>query len=513
MTGIHSEEHLGRVAAELHSMKGDDGSESLLALQRQIVGGQDPLGDAFCAIRSPEFRRGAGATYTPWPIIDSMLRWARNNASPARVVDPGAGSGRFALKAADVFPKASIVAIESDPLAVQILRANVAAVGLEDRIAVIEDDYRQTRLPKIDGQTLFIGNPPYVRHHNIAEEWKEWFARSAAVYGVKASKLAGLHLHFYLRTLQLARHGDVGAFITSSEWLDVNYGDFLRQLLSRDLGGVALHVLDPKALPFADATTTGAITCFKVGQKADKFRVRNVGSAAKLNGLSGGRGVSWEKLIGADRWSMIIRPSPRPPAGFVQLGEICRVHRGQVTGGNRVWVGGDAAPQVPERFLTPAVTRAKELISAGNDLVDARGLKRIIDLPQDLSELDAEERRMVMRFLRWAKQQGAHQSYIARHRPAWWSVGLKPPAPILCTYMARRPPAFVRNQCGARHINIAHGLYPRENLSNEALDAIAAFLRDNVCIHSGRTYAGGLTKFEPKELERIAIPPIEQLTA
>ena len=28
---------------------------------------------------------------------------------------------------------------------------------------------------------------------------------------------------------------------------------------------------------------------------------------------------------------------------------------------------------------------------------------------------------------------------------------------------------------------------------------------------AGRTYAGGLTKFEPKELERIPIPELERL--
>jgi hypothetical protein len=77
--------------------------------------------------------------------------------------------------------------------------------------------------------------------------------------------------------------------------------------------------------------------------------------------------------------------------------------------------------------------------------------------------------------------------------------------------MARRPPAFVRNLCGARHINIAHGLYPREPLSDAALAALTSWLRGHVTQSSGRTYAGGLTKFEPKELERILLPPLEEL--
>lgn len=49
-------------------------------------------------------------------------------------------------------------------------------------------------------------------------------------------------------------------------------------------------------------------------------------------------------------------------------------------------------------------------------------------------------------------------------------MGLKEPAPVLCTYMARRPPQFTLNLCGARHINIAHGLYPWDHSENLELD-------------------------------------------
>jgi hypothetical protein len=79
--------------------------------------------------------------------------------------------------------------------------------------------------------------------------------------------------------------------------------------------------------------------------------------------------------------------------------------------------------------------------------------------------------------------------------------------------MARRPPAFVRNLCEARHINVAHGLYPREPLADEVLDALASWLTANVGIEGGRTYAGGLTKYEPRELERVLIPRVENLAA
>ena len=137
----------------------------------------------------------------------------------------------------------------------------------------------------------------------------------------------------------------------------------------------------------------------------------------------------------------------------------------------------------------------------------------MVDLPPELDEFTPAEKRRIREFLRWAKSLGADASYVATHRKAWWAVGLKPPAPILCTYMARRPPQFSLNECGARHINIAHGLYPRDDLDQPLLAAVVDWLNENVKVGSGRTYAGGLTKFEPKEIERLKIPHPERLTA
>ena len=479
-------------------------------LRRCIARGGDPLGEAFCRLRTPRIRREHGAVYTPGPIVAAMIRWAAGAGAPARIVDPGAGSGRFLLAAGEAFPDAELVGIEIDPLAALLLHANAAVRGMADRLTLLVADYRAAAIPEIDGQTLFLGNPPYVRHHDIAPEWKHWLSSTAAGFGFRASRLAGLHVHFFLKTYQLCRDGDYGAFITSSEWLDVNYGAVLRKLLVNRLGGEALHVIAPASMPFAETATTGAITCFSVGSRERGIRFREVFSPGELGALEGGRTVSRPRLDAARRWSPFLRPAKRPPQGSMELGEICRVHRGQVTGCNAVWIAGGWTGALPDAVLIPAVTRARDLLDAGAALSCAGGLRRVVELPVDLGELDEADRCKVRRFLRWAEGMGADKSYIARHRRAWWAVDLRPPAPILCTYMARRPPAFVRNRCGVRHLNIAHGLYPRETLPPAVLDSLAAWLRNNVGVAAGRTYAGGLTKFEPKELERIPIPKLER---
>jgi SAM-dependent methyltransferase len=486
-------------------------TRALKAIRAAIRAGNDPLGEAFCSIRSPEQRRSQGATYTPKPIVDAMIAWAAETGVPDRIVDPGAGSGRFLFAAAKAFPAVELIAVEIDPLASLLVRANAAVLGFAKRLSVQLVDYRELTLPTIDGPTLFVGNPPYVRHHDIKPKWKAWFGDAARSFGFIASGLAGLHVHFFVKTRQLARPGDFGAFITAAEWLDVNYGSVLRRMLADGLGGTALHVIDPKALPFSGTFTTGAITCFRVGARADQFTVRTVDSLDQLAPLSQGSAVAWSEVESTARWSLLLRRSPAPRHAGIELGELFRVHRGQVTGCNAAWIVGPDTPTLPTRYLFPAITKARELLAAGDTLAGVAHLKKVVDLPVDLDELTARERTQVDKFMAWAKRLKAHHSFIATHRRAWWAVGLKHPAAVLCTYMARRAPAFVLNRAAARHLNIAHGLYPRDPLPDRDLQAIVAYLRRHTTTAGGRVYAGGLVKFEPKELERLRLPRLEDI--
>jgi hypothetical protein len=355
-----------------------------------------------------------------------------------------------------------------------------------------------------------------VRHHQIAAAGKDWFRRAAREQGLPASALAGLHAHFFLATAHHAAPGDLGVLITAAEWLDVNYGRLVRELLLGALGGQAVHLIEPAAAVFADAAATSVIACFRPGTTPEAIRMHRVAGPAELGALAGGTLVPAPVLRAAPRWGPLLRvarpgsASPwrpgRLPEGHVELGELCRVHRGQVTGANAVWVTAGAHPLIPARFLVAAVTRARELIAAGPVLAPGAALRRVISLPADLDDLPGAERAGVGRFLRQATAAGAADSYVARHRTPWWRVRLGAPPPIMASYMGRRPPVFVRNRAGASYLNIAHGLYPREPLDPGVLDALAAFLSRSVSPEQGRVYAGGLIKFEPREMERLPVP-------
>lgn len=468
--------------------------------------GEDWLGERFTAIRPVEVRRDDGATYTPASVVEAMVAWAvRSCPDVERVVDTGAGSGRFTLTVARELPRSMVVAVEKDPLAAILLRANVTINCLVDRVHIRVEDYRDTQLPKIGGRTLFLGNPPYVRHHKIGAYWKQWYSEAMKHQGIKASKLAGLHLHFFIKSLELAQPGDLGCFITAAEWLDVNYGEALRKLLVERLATRSLDVIDPQVQVFDDAFTSAVITTFEVGAAVPAVHVRWNRTMEQLNHLGVGETIPTVVFASCKKWGPLIETGRLSDNAQSCVGDFFKVKRGQVTGNNDVWIVGSASV-LPPSVLVPAVTKARELLGTDGTLQTTAGLRCIVDIPPDYSHLADNEREAIKGFLAYAKARGADQSYIAQHRTPWYSVKLYPPAPIICTYMARRPPTFVVNACNAHHINIAHGLYPRKLLGREAIERVAQYLREGVAREAGRTYAGGLTKFEPKEIERLPLP-------
>jgi hypothetical protein len=64
---------------------------------------------------------------------------------------------------------------------------------------------------------------------------------------------------------------------------------------------------------------------------------------------------------------------------------------------------------------------------------------------------------------------------------------------------------FARNPDRLALLNIAHGIWPREGVDPDELAARLTAARVTFS-GSGRTYHGGLEKFEPREMEGLRLP-------
>lgn len=493
-------------------------------IRNAIRGGGDPLGDELLAVRPSAERRGVGAFYTPASIVDPMVRWVVERR-PARVVDAGCGSGRFAANVVRREPNLPVVAIDLDPLATLLTRANLAVLGAVNA-RVTHADYTSLTLETIDGTTAFIGNPPYVRHHDLSPAMKAWAADAGRRLGHPVSSLSGLHAYFFMATALHARPGDYGTFITSSEWLDVGYGAAIRHLLLNGLGGLSLTAFDPRSTAFDDVMTTAVVVSFEAGAHPATMRLGMVSSTDEL-AEPVGFPVKREIMAAASRWTALFARAstdaavhPIATGAPIRLGDIARVHRGQVTGANRFFVmTRERATELGLlEWCRPAITAAEDVLDAAGVIRDTATRKLLLCPPK---ELDRKAHPALDRYLRQGetRQPGEPVAlmdrYVTRHRTPWWHLGKIPAPPIVASYMARRAPAFAVNPDRLALLNIGHGLWPREELSEVELDDLVSHLNGLSAGFrgGGRTYHGGLEKFEPREMEGLVVPGGERFRA
>ncbi len=479
--------------------------------RQAIREGGDPLGAALCALRPAIERRADGAFYTPSAIVETMAAWLLTH-SLSRVVDPGCGSGRFAVAVARKQPELPIIAVDTDPLATLLTRAALAAVGAHNA-HVVQHDYLTLTLPYDPGRAGYIANPPYIRHHDLPAGAKEWAVAAGKRLGVSVSGLSGLHALFYLATALSARPCDVGCFITSAEWLDTGYGEVIRRLLVDKLGLQTLNVFDAHAVPFADAMTTAAITTFVVGTDNERIALDAVDTMESLDLGVVKRTVERGRLADARRWSPLLRYDDPPPdnSALTPLRTVARVHRGVATGSNSFFVltreRAERLGLVP--WCRPAITRAEEILSAGGVIHDTPQRRLLLAVP---ISVDRRAYPALDAYLTWGEQ--AHDGkppvahgYLASRRKPWWYLGPVAAPPIVASYMARQAPAFAYNPDGLVLLNVAHGIHPRQPLDDARVRGLARQLNDARATFRGhgRTYHGGLEKFEPREMENLPI--------
>ncbi len=504
-----SEEQLIEVAAS-HPKTPED---EVIRVERAIREGHDPLGDRLCELRPATIRRSVGAYYTPHTIVARMVDWVLST-NPDRIADAGCGSGRFAAEVGRRRPDLKLIAIDIDPVATILTRAALAAVGTR-QATVMQADYTDCSLPEFRGKTAFTGNPPYVRHHSLSAATKTRAAQLARSLGNDLSGLAGLHVHFFLATALHSNPGDIGCFITSSEWLDVGYGSCLRNLLSDGLGILSLDVIRPQSVVFSDALTTGLICCFEVGGKNQFVRCRVIDNPDALDQVGAGDCIEREVLSRSSRWSHVLAPSKfreqHKPPHTIPLGRLLRVHRGVVTGCNSYFVltGERAAELDLLLWCRPAITSGKEILESGGLITNTSARRLLLDIPRHVNrtQYDSLNGYLMLGEKPANGSSPINSGYITSRRNPWWHIGASSP-PIVVSYMARQPPVFALNPDGLAVLNIAHGLYPFKEMTEEQLSELVRYLNQNREMFSGRgrTYHGGLEKFEPSEVESLVIP-------
>lgn len=481
--------------------------------------GLDIIGTAYEQLFSGEQRRDAGQFFTPFWAGDVMAGWLFEEPLDL-VLDPGAGSGGLLIPAARHPNRrgAKLLGLDIDPLAVSMLEANARLrdmTGVEAR----EANFLLDELP--ESPSGISCNPPYSRHHAVPAKLKQAIHDGfESRLGVRFNGLAALHVLFLVRAIEVAADGARIAFITPSDWLDVGYGQKVKQFLLERAQVEAIVLLEESHLFFEDVLTTAAITLIRktdpTGEPTKVIRIDGDPRRFKpkqIVDLVAGRVDPSEivdepvRLDPASKWSRVRakRRSGKP------LGSVARVRRGIATGANAFFVISERERQklgIPVEQLKRCITspRAFTGIELTVEVMDAFG----DDVPRwlvDSSDPEAEKADTPLgRYLRRGRRKKIPKGYLAAKRKPWHKLEQRGESPILFTYFNRDAPRFVRNRCGAVPLNNWLIIEPKENVDPDALHRAlgSASVREQL-LEGRRVYGGGLWKLEPSELVGVRV--------
>ena len=275
----------------------------------------DVLGRAYQKFVDPEQRRRYGQHFTGDDVVDLINGFCIRNAADS-VLDPACGSGSFLVCAycrkrslnprrrhRDLIGELFGCDIAAQPA--RLAKLNLASCegaesGSGPRVARrnfldFEPPEPFCRLPRHAGAgravalpalDAVVGNPPYVRQEKVAGDEKQRFGRLAASAwpDLVLSRRSDLHCYFWPAAARLLKADGYFGFLTSSSWLDVEYGFALQGWMLRHFR--ILAVMESAAEPwFEDARVKTCVTILqRCGDEAQRMsnRVRFVRFARKL---------------------------------------------------------------------------------------------------------------------------------------------------------------------------------------------------------------------------------------
>lgn len=482
--------------------------------------------DSLDSAKSPLDRNRLGQFATPpalsQAIVAETLRLLPRKRR-IRFLEPALGTGSFYSALLSAAPNRidSALGFEIDDAFADVAKRLWQGTGIE----VFNQDFLTAGVPA-ERPNLLVCNPPYVRHHHIdSAEKRRLHDLVAERCGVEVSGLTGLYGYFMLIGNNWLADGGVAVWLVPSEFLEVNYGRAIKGALMSDTI-LRVHRYAPEEVQFSDALVTSVVLWVRRGSPAPGHEVQFT-YGADLRNPTRSYAVPQASLNPATKWTRYFSAPQEEPSDGPTIGDHFRIRRGVATGGNDYFVRTRDEFErlgVPECFLKPVLPSPRHLkqtriLSREDGYPDLPEQLAIFscNLPED--ELLAKHPR-VWEFVKSGVEAGVSSGYLCRHRDPWYSQEHRDPSPLLCTYMGRSAFRFICNESKAIATNVYLMLYPqgalasalqaRPELLSRVWERLSTINADTIA-QSGRVYGGGLKKLEPKELEGLPIPWVNDL--
>lgn len=303
---------------------------------------------------------------------------------------------------------------------------------------------------KGDNYAACVGNPPYVRHHDIRSPWKEkTLARLEKEMGVSLNKHCNLYIYFLCLALLKSQDDGFVALIIPYEWVSRPSAKAVREFIRKQLWDVSVYRFQ---VPIFDGVmTTASISIVDKSQRNGQWVYHDIKpdhSIVKRRSVTGGRHSVLEYSKRGTLWGLR-GLSPGSQQVFT-LTEGQRVHLGLSKR--------DVVPCVtslryvpPELRVLSQASFQKYYVRAGAKcwLIRSYREKRSVALSGYLDAVPSKKR----------------QTYTCKNQSPWFNFRPHPiPQVLFSSGFTKFGPKVLLNSIQARTVGSVWGIHSKENL-------------------------------------------------
>lgn len=462
-----------------------------------------------------------GGYYTPEVVARELATFAITNAKDT-VLEPSCGDGACLIAA-----EQRLLDLGSDKksLSSQIFGFEIdpneagKAAARTDASIEVTDFFSASRdcLGKYDA---VIGNPPFVRYQNVAENTRMLAFAQMREEGLHPNRLSNLWLPFLTVSSQCLKPTGRLAMVIPAELMQVDYAKETRKWLLAHFDRVT--VVTFKKLVF-DGVQQDVILLLGEKISEDKgFRFLELTSVDNLHQLQAKIHTADTKHVINDdaKWlryylteaELELLQKLEYDIPIPKADQLMDINVGLVTGQNDYFLLSKADVDYwnLQDCVTPIVSRADRtqgLIFTYDDFsaaLDAGKKVYLFNPPEtDFEDLPDSARQYIL----FGQNKGYNLTYKCRIRKTWYNVPKAWNPEAFMIRQANSSTRIILNSANALNTDTLHKVRFKAGVSSKSI--VTAFQNSFTLLLSetvGRGYGGGVLTFEPSEARRLLIP-------
>lgn len=375
---------------------------------------------------------------TPPEIVDVFWRvTGRYRKRLATVLDLGAGDCRFAIGG----PIAAYDGIEID----ETKRPCTDVPGLATLHYGCAFEFPTA------GYSACIGNPPYVRHHDLDETWRDRVAAELSnLTGQSINRKCNLYVYFLLLGILKARPDGLVSMLVPYEWVSRPSAKPLRDFIADNRWHVdTFRFTEPV---FDGVLTTASITVIDKRNRDGKWAYRQVSKTGETSSLKSPTGSDKDVLKYEDRGGLWAMRGMSPGTQKVFT----------LTEGERIHAG------LRHDDVLPCVTSLRAIPRDLSTLTPSAFRKRFIDAGERCWLIKSHADPMSARIQAYLNSipENRRGTWTCLSRELWYRFPLFPvPHLLVSTGFTAFGPKVLVNSVGAYTVGSVCGVYGEEEYS------------------------------------------------